>query len=399
MKILQINSVYGVGSTGRIVQDIETKITEHEYTSFVCYGRGDKKRHDHLFRIGSSYDNKIHGIMTRIFDNHGLSSTKATKDLINLIHDINPDIIHLHNIHGYYVNIKVLFDFLRDFKKPIVWTLHDCWAFTGHCAYFDYVNCDKWIHGCCKCPQKSEYPSSLWLDRSKQNYLLKKKAFSDIDNLTIVTPSKWLSNLVRKSFLSQNKIKVINNGIDLTKFKMTTSEIKKNLGLQDKFVILGVASVWAERKGLKYFIELADKLDQNYKIVLIGIKTEQKKILNEKIITIPRTDSIEELAQYYSMADVFINPTMEDNFPTTNIEALACGTPVITYNTGGSPETINEHCGIVVEKGNVEELIHAIQRVKHGNVSSEAAAISSMDFDKNEKFEEYIQLYEELLNT
>nr|WP_315023602.1 glycosyltransferase [uncultured Aminipila sp.] len=398
MKILQINSVYGVGSTGRIVKDIETKIAEYGHTSFVCYGRGNTKKDGNLYRIGTDFDNKLHGLMTRAFDCHGLFSTRATKNLIEVISRINPDVIHLHNIHGYYINIRVLFDFLRDFKKPIVWTLHDCWAFTGHCAYFDYVNCDKWMYGCNKCPQKREYPSSLGLDRSWHNYLLKKKYFSNIDNLTIVTPSEWLSGLVYKSFLNQNKVKVINNGIDLTKFKMIESDLRESLKLQNKFVILGVASVWAKRKGLKDFVELANNLDESYGIVLIGVTQEQKKMLNEKIITIARTDSIEELAKYYSMADVFINPTTEDNFPTTNIEALACGTPVITYNTGGSPEIIDENCGIVVEKRDIKGLIDAVNKVKYGCVSVDNVIKRSMNFDKNKKFDEYIHLYEELLD-
>ena len=340
MKVIQINSVCGVGSTGRIALDIHKALIEQGHESFIAYGREPAKGCVKAIRIGSDLDVYIHGLYTRIFDRHGLASKKATGKLIGAIEKIQPDIVHLHNIHGYYLNYETLFDFLKISGIPVVWTLHDCWPFTGHCAHFTFVGCDRWQKGCYDCPQKKNYPGSLFLDNSRNNYDRKKKAFTGIKNLTIVTPSNWLANLVKDSFLKEHEITVVPNGIDTTVFRPVKSDFKEKHNIENKFMILGVASVWNKRKGLEYFLELAEMLRQDEVIVLVGLNDKQIKQLPGNIIGISRTNDVQELIEIYSAADVFVNPTLEDNYPTVNLEAQACGTYTITFDSGGTGETI-----------------------------------------------------------
>ena len=401
MKVLQINSVCGVGSTGRIVTDIDSKLRKNNIESYFAYGRDTSVNNDHTLRIGSKLDCYVHAGLTRLFDTHVLwGSWRATSNFIKQIKNINPDIIHLHNLHGYYINIKILFDYLKDTGKPVVWTLHDCWSFTGHCAHFTYIQCDKWREECHKCPQKKSYPASIFIDNSKRNYHLKKEIFNSLKNMTIVTPSKWLADLVRKSFLSKYSVKVINNGIDADVFKPVADEsVLEKYKIGHKFNILGVASIWSERKGLRYFIELSGMIDDDCEILLVGLDKKQIKKLPSKIIGIKRISNINELVQIYSLADVFINPTLEDNFPTVNIEALACGTPVITFNTGGSSEIMDDNCGYVVEKGNISEIKKYIDIVKSNGkdyYSEKCVKRVKDNFDKNDCFDEYVELYKRL---
>lgn len=393
MRVLQINSVCGAGSTGRIVTDIHKILREQGHESYIAYGRGTAHNCDTSIKIGTKFDNYMHVAKTRLLDKHGLSSKRATKEFITKVEKLNPDIIHLHNIHGYYLHIELLFDFLKSAGKPVVWTLHDCWPFTGHCAYFDYVQCDRWRTGCYSCPQKKNYPASMLLDSSSDNYETKKKIFSGVENLLIVTPSKWLASLVKQSFLNQYPVKVINNGIDLSIFKPTDSDFRKRYNLNEKFVILGVASIWEPRKGFKYFLELSNYLTSNEMIVLVGVTEKQKRIFPNNIIGITKTNNIKELAAIYSAADVFFNPTLEDNFPTTNLEALACGTPVITFNTGGSVEAIDESSGFVIEQGNLSKTLETIEIVKHQEFHQNCILRALKLFDKNRSFSQYIDLY------
>ena len=391
MKIFQINSTCGFGSTGRIAVDILKELEKNGGEGIIAYGRNSAPENVNSYRIGSDLDVKIHGVLSRITDRQGFYSSSATKKLIKKIKDYNPDIIHLHNIHGYYLNVAVLFDFLKEYNKPIVWTLHDCWAFTGHCAYFSFNGCEKWKTECNTCPLKKDYPTSLVMDNSKKNYEQKKELFTKPDNITIVTPSKWLKDLTEKSFLGKYPVKVINNGIDLTKFKPTESDFREKNNLQDKFIILGVASVWEERKGLKDFIKLNEMLSENEKIVLVGLDDNQLATLPEDIIGIKRTSSIEELAEIYSSADVFVNPTYEDNYPTTNLEAISCGTPVVTYITGGSPESVFEGNGFSVPQGDVKGIYDAIKKV-------DGCKTPTKDFfDASKRYKEYVDLYKEIL--
>ena len=391
MKVFQINSTCGFGSTGRIAVDILKELEKNGGEGIIAYGRNSTPENVNSYRIGSDLQVKIHGVLSRITDRQGFYGTSATKKLIEKIKDYNPDIIHLHNIHGYYLNVAILFDFLKEYNKPIVWTLHDCWAFTGHCAFFSFSGCEKWKTECNTCPLKKDYPTSLVMDNSKKNYKQKKELFTKPENITFVTPSYWLKDLTEKSFLGKYPVKVINNGIDLTKFKPTESDFRQKNNLQDKFIILGVASVWEERKGLKDFIELNEMLSENEKIVLVGLDDNQLATLPKSIIGIKRTNSIEELAELYSAADVFVNPTYEDNYPTTNLEAISCGTPVVTYITGGSPESVFEGNGFSVPQGDVKGIYDAIKKV-------DGCKTPTKDFfDASKRYKEYVDLYKEIL--
>ena len=305
-------------------------------------------------RIGNDMDVYSHVLYSRLKDKHGLASKTATKKFLKWAEEYNPDILWLHNIHGYYINYELLFQWIK--SRPnmqVKWTLHDCWTFTGHCSHFTYVGCDKWKTGCYNCPQLDQYPKSI-TDNSQNNYNSKKSSFTGVPNLTIITPSNWLKERVQESFLSEYPVEVHYNTINTDIFKPTPSTFKQDHGIQDKKMILGVASVWNERKGLNDFIELSKMLDEHYQIVLVGLTDTQIKELSRKaskIIALPRASSAKELAQIYTAADVFVNPTYEDTFPTVNMEAEACGTRVITYNTGGCSETIKLINSLVIEQG------------------------------------------------
>ncbi|WP_415287564.1 glycosyltransferase, partial [Clostridium perfringens] len=360
MKVLQINSVCGVGSTGRIATDLYKVLEEQGHECVIAYGRGTAPEGIKTIKIGTDFDNYMHVAKTRLFDKHGFGSTKATKEFIKKVKEYDPDVIHLHNIHGYYINIEILFNYLKEVDKKVIWTLHDCWAFTGHCSHFDYIGCDKWKAECEKCPQKKEYPSSILKNNSNWNYEKKKQLFTSVNNMTIVTPSRWLSNLVKESFLNKYPIKVINNGIDLGIFKPTKSNFREKHNLQDKIIILGVASVWTKKKGFYYFIEVAKKLNDSFKVVMVGISEKQKTRLPKNILAISRTNNAKELAEIYSAADIFINPTLEDTYPTTNLEAIACNTKVITFDVGGSKEAVLDNNNSIVNGRDCDSLIDKI---------------------------------------
>lgn len=340
-----------------------------------------EKYQKYAVRIGSDLSVKADALTARILDNAGFNSKAATKKFLEWVRKYDPDVIHLHNIHGYYVNLPLLFDYLSKANKKVIWTLHDCWTFTGHCAYFTYAKCEKWRKGCHECPQKKDYPSSILCDRSEQNWKRKRKMFTSVKNMTIVTPSKWLSGLVKQSFLRKYSVVVINNGIDTTVFKPTPSDFRKKHELEGKKIILGVASVWDRRKGLKDFVKLSEIINENYAIVLVGLSEEQIKQMPKNIVCISRTNSQKELAEIYTAADVLFNPTYEDNYPTVNLEAQACGTPVVTYNTGGSPESVPEE--------NVIGISRFQSLVTHFN---ELQAICNEDLSVTEMIRKYIKL-------
>ena len=399
MNILQINSVCGIGSTGRIATDLHAILLSQEHQSTVAFGRYMAKNCNHTIRIGSRLDNYVHVIQTRLFDKHGLASAGATKNFIAKIKELNPDVIHLHNLHGYYLHIGLLFEYLKQANKPVIWTLHDCWAFTGHCAYFDFVGCERWKTECYDCPLKMEYPKSF-TDNSQSNYKVKKDVFLGVEDLKLVTPSKWLAGLVKQSFLQDYPLVVINNGIDLSVFRPTPSPFRTNYKLEDKFIVLGVASDFSERKGYGYFLELSKQLKQDEKLVLVGLSEKQITSLPTGVIGITKTNNTQELAEIYSAADVFINPTLEDNFPTTNLEALACGTPVVTFDSGGSPECLDASSGLVVERGDLRELVTAIATIRKKGKKLYTAHCQKRAqdwFDKDTRLAEYIELYKEYL--
>lgn len=399
-KLIQINETVSVGSTGRIAAQIGNVAITQGWNSYIAYGRESKMCDSNLIKVGSIPGILWHVFQTRVLDRHGLSSTCATKNLVKKIDAIKPDIIHLHNIHGYYLNYEVLFQYLAFVNKPIVWTLHDCWSITGHCSFFEGVGCEKWKTGCGNCPYLKDYPRSFFFDRSLKNYKQKRQAFTKPKNITLVPVSNWLGDLVKQSFLKDSPIKVIHNGTDLEAFKPQGNDIRKKYSIDSgKNIVLGVASVWHERKGLIDFIKLAsyDKLQ----VILVGVTDEIKNQLPRNIIAISRTNSQQDLAELYTCADVFVNPTYDDNFPTTNIEALACGTPVITYNTGGSSEAVDSETGIVVEKGDVQGIVEAIKQLSNKDRTALRDACRNRAirlYNKNDRFQDYINLYKELLH-
>ena len=343
----------------------------------------------------------LHYTESFLLDNHGLASRISTKRIVRTINDIKPDVIHLHCIHGYYLNYKILFEFLRTTEIPIVWTFHDCWPFTGHCTYFDRVGCEKWKSGCYDCELKRTYPASILIDRSRRNYLLKKRLFTSVEQQTVIVPvSFWLEGLVKQSFFMNAKINTIHNGVDISLFKPRETEALRNkLGLGNKKVVLGVAMPWSARKGLHDMLRLAELLPQDeYRTILIGLDEKQRKDLPDYIMGLGRTNNAEELAVFYSLAVAFINPTYEDNFPTTNIEALACGTPVVTYKTGGSPEAIDEKTGRVVEKGDVDAICKSVFELERDieTIRKECRDRAVARFDKDKQFLDYLRLYNEL---
>lgn len=401
-KLLQINSVVNSGSTGRIAEEIGQTAIAAGWESYIAYGRHARTSQSKLIKIGSDWDIRMHGLQTRLFDRHGLASTAATREFVEQIKKIKPDIIHLHNIHGYYINIEILFRYLKDANIPVVWTFHDCWPMTGHCAHFTFVGCDKWKTQCFSCPQKKDYPGSFFLDRSKKNYTKKRKLFTSVNDITIVPVSNWLGEIVNQSYLRDYPIRVINNGIDVNVFSPQSRDgIRLKYGLADKFVMLGVATAWGRKKGLYDFIEQSKILKDDEKIVLVGLNENQIKILPENVIGISRTESVQQLAEFYSAADVFLNPTLEDSFPTTNLEALACGTPVVTYRTGGSPEALTPKTGFVVEQGDLASIRKAINTVKSKGKAFYSAACrerATKMFNKNDRYAEYLQLYEQMLS-
>ena len=401
MKVLQINST-DMFSTGHIMLNIaktgRDRGTEVWTVSKKTKTSINRNRTDdwHIY-IGTRVEHTLHRYFSWITDLQDFGSVVATYELIRKIKKINPDIIHLHDLVGWYVNIGILFRYLKKIDKPIVWTFHDCWAFTGRCIYFDYANCNKWKTGCDKCPQIEYMPKSWFFDFSAFNWRRRKRLFTAIKNMTIVTPSNWLKELTHMSFLSDYRTIVINNGINLDVFKPTTGELYYKLKSRNKRIILGVAGTWSKRKGLSDLQRLANDIPENYQIILVGIS--QKEVNNEKIIAYKRTTNQKELAEIYTAADVFANPTIEENFPTVNLESLACGTPIVTYRTGGSPESVDENTGIVVEKGNYQELKNAIMEVAEKGKEHyiKACIEKSKNYDMKARFNDYIDLYEEIL--
>ncbi len=361
MKILMINVVCGIRSTGRICTDLAAALESEGHDVKIAYGRDEvpEKFQKYAVRIGTNLGVRIHGLKARLFDSCGWGSKGDTEKFIDWVKEWSPDVIHLHNIHGYYINIEILFNYLRVSEKKIIWTLHDCWAFTGHSAYCDAVDCERWISGCHDCPNMREYPASF-MDRSEENWKKKKSLMDQIPNLIIVTPSEWLAGLVRKSFLAQYPVKVIHNGIDTSQFYPMKNNFKKIYDIKDKVMLLGVSTSWDEMKGFSDYLKLADMLGEGYIIVMVGLTKVQKDRLPQNVIGIERTNNLKELVYLYSAADLFLNLSYCENYPTVNLEAIACETPVLTYRTGGSPESAGKEA-IVIERGNLKAVVHAIK--------------------------------------
>lgn len=396
MKILEINQV-NFGSTGHImlqIADLATKKGHEVICSF--YARRNKDKDKNCIYIGNKVSHNIHKKLYRKTGNNGCYSKISTWNFLRKVKKFDPDLIHIHNLHNCYINLPMLFDYIKKNNKKVVWTLHDCWSFTGQCPYFTAVGCEKWKTGCHDCEQINRYPSCS-VDRTDKMWNRKKEWFTGVQNLTIVTPSQWLADLAKQSFLKDYPVKVINNGINLDVFKPTESDFRTKHNLEDKKIILGVASVWEVRKGLDVFIELSKRLDDRYKIVLVGTNDEVDKKLPEGIISIHRTSNQKELAELYTAADVFFIPTREDNFPTVNMESLACGTPVLTFNTGGSPEMVDEATGVVLMNEDIASVEQAvISMCESGKYSKEACTERAKQYDSGLKYNEYLSLFENI---
>lgn len=394
MRVFQINTVYNTGSTGRIVAQLKHTVEAAGGACIAAYGRGNAKEQN-TYKIGSTADMYMHAFLTRITDKTAFYSNCRTQKMIKKIKEFSPDVIHLHNLHGYYLNIEILFDFLKNYGKPVIWTLHDCWAFTGHCAFYTSIECEKWQTHCSKCAKKKEYPASNLRDNSEQNFTRKRRAFTGIANMTIVTPSEWLAGEVKNSFLKEYEVRVIPNGVDTGMFRPMGADSGQIQKPEGKEILLGVANEWSERKGLKDFIAISERVDDSYAVVLVGVGDKEMSQIPNRVIGIKKTNNVSELAKLYSEALVLINPTYEDNFPSVNLEALACGTPVITYRTGGSPEAIDEKTGICVEPGDIDGILEAIDKVRH--ISQSDCRKRGEEFDQKIRFEQYYQLYKSVV--
>ena len=403
MRIANINMI-PYGSTGKIMLQLSdtAKSRGHETRTYstVPYDKRNKTvdldRKDH-YVWGSMAENKRHYYLGSLLGRNGCYSRKGTRRMIRDLKAFAPDVVHLHNLHKFCVNLPLLFGYLKKSGVKVVWTLHDCWTFTGQCPHFDMVGCTKWKTGCHHCSQLSTYPKSR-MDNTRTMYRLKKKWFTGVENMTLVTPSQWLADLTRESFLKDYPVQVIPNGIDLSVFHPVESDFRKKYNCEDQKILLGVAFGWGPRKGLDVFLELAKRLESSYRIVLVGTDDSVDRQLPDGIISIHRTQNQQELAEIYSTADLLVNPTREDTFPTVNMEALACGTPVLTFRTGGSPDAIDETCGTVVEKNDVDAMEQEIIRIcTQEPYSAENCIARAKEFDKSDRFGQYVSLYEELV--
>ena len=404
--LLQINPVLRVNtSTGRIMQEIGELAMQHGWRSCIAYSKGRdgiKSCQSEVIPVGNKWSTIWHGLETRLFDRHGLASNEATRLFVKQIQELKPDVIHIHNIHGYFLNYQILFDFLAQSNIPVVWTVHDCWLYTGHCYYYSYAGCNKWQTGCGHCPQKREFPASWLIDRSHQNYEDKKQAFTSLplDQLTIVPVSEWIREEMQYSFFRNNQFHVIHNGINTNIFNIYNPEqVKQKYGLNGKHILLGVASIWSREKGFDDCIQMADLLHPDEMLVLVGVRPEQQKKLKKNMLGIPRTENIHQLAELYAAADAFINPTWQDNYPTVNLEAIACGTPVVTYRTGGSIEAITDQTGFIVPQGNVKEMLEAARLISQRGKAyyqQPCRTYALENFRKEDRYQDYLDLYDKL---
>lgn len=398
--ILEINSI-NYSSTGNITLNIAKTARKEGYKVYTSckYSRvGAKFQYEDQIYIGSRLERVVCEELAYITGLKDHFNIIGTYKFLKKIDEIKPDLIHLHSLTDTYINLNMLFKYIRKHKIPVVWTFHDAWAMTGQCFVFETIGCRKWIEGCGHCPQLHEKPASLFLDNTSYLWHKKKKMFTSIPNMTIVTPSNWLKDLVKQSFFKDYPVTVINNGINLDLFKPEESDFREKHNIQNSFIILGVAARWPMRKGLDVFIRLAKELPDKFKIVMVGTNDETDKLLPENILSIHKTFNQQQLVEIYTAADLFITPTREDNFPTVNIEALACGTPVLTYRTGGSPEIINEKCGSVVEKNDYEAFKNEIIRIEKERPYSKQDCIDrAKEFDMNKKFSEYTELFKQIL--
>lgn len=409
--LLQINVTANSGSTGKIAEQINQVAQSHGWETYLAYGRNVQPCQSKLVHIGNKLQVYEHYAEHRLFDNDGLASRMATRQLVRRIAEIQPDIIHLHNIHDHWLNYRILFNYLNTLNIPIVWTQHDCWSFTGGCAHFTLRGCYRWREGGCSqgCPMKQSMILRRLFEKTKMHFDLKQSLFKTTKHLTLVPVSYWLENLERQSFMKNHRIITIHNGIDVSIFRPTDSvEVRKKYGIGEGKYVIGVSSVWLPYKGWNDFMKLSEKTPEGMKVVMVGLKPEQMEEASKNgILGIPRTENVTELAALYSGASLFCNLTYEDNYPTTNLEAMACGTPVLTYRTGGSPEAVTPETGWIIEQGKLALVVSVIDNwakkiEKDSNIEIEmrhkCRERAEKEFNKEDRFVEYMHLYEELLS-
>lgn len=402
MKVIQIDISVGIGSTGKIVEHIGNEIIKNGHKSIVAYGRYAGKSNSRLFKIGNTWDQGLHLLRTRLFDRLGFGSILATKKLINFIESEQPDIVHLHQMHGYYINIKLLFNFLKQYDKPVVWTLHDCWAYTGHCCHYERFECKKWTTACHSCPLTTYYPSSFFIDNSSKNFVDKRRLFTQLNSLHLVPVSQWLGGELRNSFLKGQNQTVIENSIDLNIFQNVDSTfLRKSYGIGDKKVVLGMATTWSDLKGLADFLELAKHIDDDTIIILVGLDKRQKLNLPKNIIGVERFNDRHILAMHYSLADVFANPSLAESFGLVTIEAMACGTPVVGYNTTATPELIVKGTGYVAPKKDIKTFISLVKKLLvegKESYSEKCRQHVTKNYNSDIQYNKYLDLYNSIIS-
>lgn len=402
MKLLQINVDANNGSNGSIAQELGKEALRRGWESYIAYGRRSVPSESTLIRIGNDLDVKIHGIQSRLFDNHGLASKSATRQFLKSVDEIRPNLIHLHNIHGYYLNYKLLFEYFKEKNIPIVWTFHDCWPFTGHCGYFESVQCEKWKTGCHSCELRKFYPKSLFLDRSSRNYRLKKSLFTSINSLHITTVSKWLMSKVRDSFFRDYPISTVYNFVNEKIFSPNVERINRcDYGLDDRKILIGAAANWVPSKGIPDFNALADSLSDKYQIVMVGVTEDVKKQISPNVHCLARVERPQLLAALYAEADILLNLSRQETFGMTTLEAMACGTPGISYNNTACPEVLSNDTGVIVPTGNikaVEEAIELIEKKGKNSFKDNCVARANTIFSKNNIISQYFDVYDKALS-
>jgi len=400
MKLLLINVALNCGSTGKIVEGIGGLALSQGWDVYVAHGaRYVNKSGLHNYQISNKAGEVLHYIESTLFDAQGRGSRCATKRFLKVIDEIKPDVVHIHNIHGCFLNYPILFRFLREKDIPVVWTLHDCWSMTGHCAHFLRTNCEQWKKQCVRCPQKHDFPSSYLLDRCKYNYTLKKQLFTEMKKMRITTVSSWLKGVAEQSYLRKFPVDVVPNGVDTKRFVYTEGDVRERYGIGDKKLVLAVASGFEERKGIHDFVKLSKVLSKEYQLLLVGTNDSDKKTLPDSVIAVSRANGASELAAFYSAADVLLSLSYEETFGLTIVEAMACGTPAIVYDNTAQPELITPETGSVVANGDVEGVKKAIEEVcaKGKAYYSEACREHALHYDEKKSYQKYLDLYVQVL--
>ena len=379
--------------------DIQRIAMKRGYETLSIVGRRKPFSDMPCIKVGDFFSFGMHVIITTLFDRQGFGSRFETGRIVSILRKEKPDIVHLHNLHGYYLNLPILFQYLtEEFDGKVFWTFHDCWPMTGHCAYFTAVGCERWQQECGNCPNKKIYPISLFKDNSTNNFIEKRNIFCNLKNLTIIVPSEWMANIVKRSYMGRYPVKVINNGIDVKTFRYTepTEEFYRDYHIdKDRKMILGVASVWDKRKGLNDFIHLSDIIPNDYQIVLVGLTGGQIKRLPQNITGITRTENSANMAMLYSKAVVFMNPSLEESFSLVTVEALSCGTPVVVLDTSAVKELVSDGAGIVLSKHEPQDYIDAIEKLVSRGLTRTDVSKTAQKYNVEDYGERVLELYEE----